>query len=103
MPWLSIPQIADHVLLPFAGDLEAADTRQRPKLTLGLLAKIVDEIPEQWHSQEDEFEDIKQQREAYLTYLLERLNGPRAWLAEAITAKQRGPKPLGLRQTHRVV
>jgi hypothetical protein len=97
------PQIADHVLLPFAGDLEAADTRQRPKLTLELLAKIVDEIPEQWHSQEDEFEDIKQQRDAYLTYLVERLNGPRAWLVEAIAAKQRGPKPLGLRQTHRVV
>jgi hypothetical protein len=97
------PQIADHVLLPFAGDLEAADTRLRPKLALELLARIVEDIPEDWLTPEDEFGDIQQQREAYLTYLAERLNGPRAWLAEAIKAKQRGPKPLGRRQTHRVV
>jgi hypothetical protein len=95
------PQIADHVLLPFAGDLEAADTRLRPKLALELLAKIVEDIPENWLTPEDEFGDIQQQREAYLTYLVERLNGPRAWLAEAIKAKQRGPKRLSARLTHR--
>ena len=99
----AFPQIGDHVLLPFAGDLEAADTRLRPKLTFELLKRIVHDIPEPWLAQEDEFADIQAQRDAYLTYLTERLNGPRPWLAEAITAKQRGPKPLGLRQTHRVV
>jgi len=99
----AFPQIGDHVLLPFAGDLEAADTRLRPKLTAEVLKRIVHDIPEPWLAQEDEFADIQAQRDAYLTYLTERLNGPRPWLAEAITAKQRGPKPLGLRQTHRVV
>ena len=97
------PQIGDHVLLPFAGDLEAADTRLGQKLTYEVLKRIVHDIPEPWLAQEDEFADIQAQHDAYLSYLTERLNGPRPWLAEAITAKQRGPKPLGLRQTHRVV
>ena len=50
---------------------------------------------------EPEFADVSQQREAYLTYLLERLNGPRAWLKEAIVARQRGPATLQRRMTHR--
>jgi hypothetical protein len=97
------PQIGDHVLLPFAGDLEAADARLRPKLEPGLLGQIVKDVPEAWLAHEDEFSDTDEQRQAYVTYLTKRLNGPRAWLAQAIAAKQRGPKPLGLRQTHRVV
>src|ERR1700694_3212428 len=36
------PQIADHVLLPFAGDLAAADARLRARLDAGLIAQIVD-------------------------------------------------------------
>jgi hypothetical protein len=95
------PQIADHVLLTFADDLTAADGRQRPKLTPELLALVVQDVPEDWFAQEDEFADIDAQRQAYVTYLAERLNGSRAWLAEAIGAQQRGPKPLGVRQTHR--
>jgi hypothetical protein len=96
-------QIGDHVLLPFAGDLEAADARLRPKLTSQLVESIVQDIPEDWLTQEDEFANTQAQRAAYGTYLLERLNGPRAWLAEAKAAQRRGPKPLGVRQTHRVV
>jgi hypothetical protein len=97
------PQIGDHVLLPFAGDLEAADARLRAKLEPGVLGQLVEDLPEAWLAHEDEFSDTDEQRQAYVTYLTERLDGPRAWLAEAIAAKQRGPKPLGLRQTHRVV
>ncbi|MCA1647644.1 MAG: aminotransferase class I and II [Chloroflexi bacterium] len=97
------PQIGEHVLLPFAGDLAAADTRLRPKLELGLLAEVVQDVPEAWFGTEAEFADTQAQRAAYVTYLSERLNGPRTWLAEAIAAQKRGPKPLALRQTHRVV
>jgi hypothetical protein len=95
------PQIADHVLLPFAGDLEAADARLRPKLAPALLTQIVQDVPEAWLAAEDEFADTPAQREAYATYLVERLNGTRAWLAEAVAAQQRGPKPLERRLTHR--
>jgi hypothetical protein len=98
------PQIADHVLLPFAGDLVAADARLRSRLDPALLTQIVDSVPEEWLGPEEEFASTREHREAYVSYLVERLNGPRAWLfEEAIGAQQRGPKPLGPRLTHRVV
>jgi hypothetical protein len=96
------PQIAEHVLLPLAGDLVAADARLRPKLDdAELLRQIVDSVPAEWLLEEEEFADADELRQAYVTYLLERLTGPRAWLDEAIAAQQRGPKRLGPRLTHR--
>jgi hypothetical protein len=97
------PQISEHVLLARAGNLEAADARLRPRLDPARVATIVESVPDDWLGDEPEFADVAQQREAYLTYLLERLNGPRAWLNEAIAAQQRGPTKLQRRMTHRVV
>lgn len=96
-------QIADHVLLPLAGDLEAADARLRPRLSEPALARIVEQVPAEWLLAEEEFAGVPEHTEAYATYLLKRLNGPRAWLDEAIAAQRRGPKTLGRRLTHRVV
>jgi hypothetical protein len=97
-------QIADHVLLHAAGDLTAADARLRPRLGRATLRSIVDAVPGEWlDDDEPEFADFDQQRQAYLTYLAERLEGPRAWLAEAVAAQQRGPQTLQRRMTHRVV
>jgi len=97
-------QIADHVLLPMAGDLMAADARLRPRLDRASLEAIVESVPDEWLDEEEpEFADLNAQRQAYLTYLLERLQGPRAWLAEAVAAQQRGPQTLQRRVTHRVV
>jgi hypothetical protein len=97
------PQIAEHVLLPFAGNLAAADARLRPRLDEELLAGIVERVPAEWLGDEAEFADPGQQRSAYVQYLVGRLGGDRAWLQEAIAAQQRGPKPLAPRETHRVV
>jgi hypothetical protein len=96
-------QIADHVLLHIAADLPAADQRLRPRLSQDVLASVVSEIPEEWLGDEPEFVDSPSQRQAYVTYLSERLNGPRPWLAEALTAQQRGPKVLQRRLTHRPI
>lgn len=98
------PQIGDHVLLPIAGDLRAADARLRPRVSQAMITTIVDAVPEEWLGQDaDEFADTAAQRAAYVEYLGERLNGPRGWLDEAIAAQARGPKVLGPRLTHRVV
>jgi hypothetical protein len=96
-------QIADHVLLHAAGDLAAADARLRPQLGEGTLTDVVESVPEEWLGEDPEFADLDEQRQVYRTYLVERLNGPRAWLAEAIAAQQRGPQTLQRRLTHRVV
>jgi hypothetical protein len=96
-------QIADHVLLPMAGDLDAADARLRPRLDLALITDIMESVPDEWLGTEAEFASLDELRAAYVEYLVERLNGPRAWLAEASAAQQRGQAPLARRLTHRVV
>jgi len=100
----AFPQIAEHVLLPFAGDLQAADACLRPRLDERVLHDVVADVPADWFDpDEPEFPTLDDQRAAYVTYLLERLGGPRAWLQTAIEAQQRGQPPLQVRQTHRVV
>jgi hypothetical protein len=96
------PQIKDHVLLPLAGDLAAADARLRPRLTNAVLRAIVDDVPDAWLGDEVLFPTLAEHRRAYVTYLSERLNGERRWLQAAIDAQGREPERLALRLTHRV-
>jgi hypothetical protein len=96
------PQIKDHVLLGLAGDLEEADARLRPRLTDDVLRRVVDDLPDAWLDGESLFPTRDEHRQAYVTYLSERLNGPRRWLQEAIDARRRGPERLAIRQTHRL-
>ena len=98
----SFPQIKDHVLLPFSGDLAAADARLRPRLTEAALREVVEDLPDAWLGNETFFPTVAEHRRAYVTYLSERLNGQRPWLQEAIEAQWRGPERLALRRTHRV-
>ena len=97
------PQIRDHVLLPLAGDLAAADARLRPLLTDEAIGRVVAEVPDAWLGGEEQFADLAEHRQAYVAYLRARLHGPRRWLQEAVDAKRRGPAPLAPRLTHRVV
>ncbi len=99
----TFPQIAQHVLLPFAGPIHEADARLRPRLEDPILREVVESVPEEWLDPDPDVGDASALRAAYLTYLQERLHGPRAWLAEAEAARQRGPEKLRLRETHRVV
>ena len=97
------PQIREHVLLPLADDLAAADARLRPLVTDEAIRQAVSDLPDEWLGDEALFASVAEHREAYVTYLLARLHGPRRWLEEAIDAGRRGPAPLGPRLTHRVV
>jgi hypothetical protein len=98
-------QIADHVLLPLAGDLTLANQRLQGRLSESAIVSIVDAVPDEWFAAvpEDLFANTREQRQAYVAYLIERLHGPRAWLAEAIAARSSGPRTLQRRVTHRVV
>lgn len=96
-------EIKDHVLLPLSGDLSAADAWLRPRLTPEVIRGVVAGLPDDWLGGEPLFPDLAAHRAAYVQYLLERLNGPRPWLREAVEARRRGPERLGVRPTHRVV
>jgi hypothetical protein len=99
----AFPQIQDHVLLPLAGDLMAADARLRPLLTDVVLEAAVADLPDEWLAGDDQFPSLEAHRERYVVYLRERLHGPRAWLQTAREAQERGPVPYVPRVTRRVV
>ncbi len=73
------PQIRDHVLLPWASALEAADAALTPLLAEPLLRAVVDAVPDAW------LQDVD--REAYLSFLRERAAAPRAFVEEAVRAR----------------
>ena len=87
------PPIKDHVLLPLAGDLEAADARMTARLDDQALRRTLALVPEEllMHAPEGHqppFASAEANRDAYFRYLSKRLHGPRAFLDEAVHAKQ---------------
>ena len=76
-------RIADHVLLPFAAALDAADASCSRRLSAEFLADLVAEIPDGWLEHDAAFASTVDQREAYLAWLTRRLEAPRAFAAEA--------------------
>lgn len=75
------PAIAEHVLLPFASSIEAADDRLSPQVTPALLDEIAAVVPSEWLDGED--------AQVYVDYLLARLAGRRAFVEEAERARGR--------------
>jgi hypothetical protein len=80
-------QIRDHVLLPFAGSIEAADQRLAPQVTRELLADLVASLPDDWLAPEPGLPDPDAHRRAYVDYLAARLEAPRAFVEEADRAR----------------
>lgn len=79
--------IKDHILLPIAADIRAADQQLASQITPALIEQIVAAIPDAWLGNEPSFADLDEHRAAYRSYLLSRLNGPRAFVEEAINAR----------------
>lgn len=75
------PLIADHVLLPYATELAAADERMVARLTDTALAATVAFVPDDWLG-----DDPAAARGIYVDYLRARLHGPRSFLATAEAA-----------------
>jgi hypothetical protein len=77
------PLVKDHVLLPFAGDLEAADATLAARLGADVIAAVVALIPDAWLEDEPLFASKAEHRAAYRGYLTQRLRSPRAFAEEA--------------------
>ena len=77
----SFKQIKDHILLPFADEIEKADAVFSSILTPEIVEEIVSLIPVGW------LDGKNTQREVYFQFLTERLNAPRAFVKEAIDAR----------------
>ena len=74
------PAIRNHVLLPCAGDVAAADERLAPRLGADIVDGVLAAVPDEWFAPHD--------RAAYAEYLHRRLAPPRAFAAEAEEARR---------------
>ena len=81
------PRVKDHILLPFAAELDAADARMSAIVTSGVLEEIVTLIPESWLGGDAGFATAGENRQAYTKYLQQRLTQPHAFVQEAIRAR----------------
>jgi hypothetical protein len=84
------PVIRDHVLLPIAGSIFAADERLAPRLNVEVIQEIVAAIPDELLANVPPFATPHGHREAYVTHLAHRLDAPRRWVEEAEEARLAG-------------
>jgi HipA-like protein len=75
------PLVGEHVLLPYAGSIAAADARLAPLLTPALVEAVVTAVPAEWLG------GAEDARRGYVEYLLRRLDPPRGFAEEAETAR----------------
>jgi hypothetical protein len=81
------PMIRDHVLLPFASKLREMDLTMSARITPTVIRQIVDEVPDNWLEKYADSGDARFQRERYVDYFVKRLEGPRGFVEEAISAR----------------
>jgi hypothetical protein len=79
--------IRDHVLLPYAGELAAADRELRTRLSADKLEAIVGAVPDSWLETEPGAPSADEQRAAYLAFLGDRLEASRIFVEEALRAR----------------
>lgn len=75
--------IKDHVLLSSATLIREMDETLAARLTPEVIREIVSLIPDVWLGAESGFKDGSEQRQAYVDYLVRRLEAPRVFAEEA--------------------
>ena len=81
------PQVRDHVLLPWASELAAADTLGHQCLTPTALTQLVELIPADWLLAADASVAPNLQRQQYVEFLTARLAESATFIAEANAAR----------------
>jgi hypothetical protein len=81
------PLIKDHVLLRLASSLREADSQMTEQITPDVIDRIVKLIPDGWLVGDSSFGQSNQYRDAYVEYLLNRLEASHIFLEEAIRAR----------------
>jgi hypothetical protein len=79
--------IKDHTLLSFASALDEADAISRTRLTPGVIRQVVELIPDRWLDGEPQFASNAEHRQAYVDFMLSRLEASEAFVEEARNAR----------------
>lgn len=101
----AFPLIQQHVLLTQSGDLEAADSAMSGLLSESIIDDVLASVPDTLLTTPEGRADSPSAaaaRERYRSYLLTRLESPRAFVAAAIAARERllrePPRPFSARR-----
>lgn len=78
--------VKDHVLLPWATELDAVDTQFKAILSEGKIRAIVELVPAEWLDDEDL--NATEKREVYVQFLLKRLAASAVFIEEAKQARE---------------
>jgi hypothetical protein len=81
-------QVKDHVLLPQATELSRVDAEFRLILTEERISSIVALIPDDWLSGESSFTSAEEHRQAYVQFLLTRIENSEIFIKEAQNAAE---------------
>jgi hypothetical protein len=81
------PRIAEHILLPHAGDLGIADATARERLTPAVIETIVEAIPATWLETEPAADRPVGTRDDYARFLANRLASSSVFVEEAERAR----------------
>jgi hypothetical protein len=79
-------QVKDHVLLPYASELEKSDRKMHEVLNPEKIRKIVDLLPEDWLNENGQ-SPSEEKREIYFRFLTKRLASSAVFVKEAIHAR----------------
>jgi hypothetical protein len=79
--------IRTHVLLPWASRVEEIDPFLRTRLNEGVFAGILEHVPDDWLLPEPGIAGPQAKRQAYIEYLMQRLNAAALFVEEAIRAR----------------
>lgn len=80
--------IKDHVLLPWATELEAVDAEFSSMITKELIHAVVGLIPAEWLCEEQTFHSAEEHRNAYARFLELRIAKSEVFVKEAQNARQ---------------
>jgi hypothetical protein len=83
------PYVKDHVLLPFATELESVNNDFKKALTPEIIKSIVSLIPDEWITQDSPFATKDEHREAYTHILCERISYSDNFINEARDAREK--------------
>lgn len=76
-------QVKDHVLLPFATQLDLVDAEFRAVLTLEKIQAIVSLIPDEWLDNENNTTSAEDMRQVYIQFLMLRITSSEIFVKEA--------------------
>lgn len=81
-------QVKDHVLLPFASELEETDSFFKSRLSAEIIENIISLIPSDWLIKDTPFKDAQSNRQAYTDFLITRLQHSSTFVNAAIDARK---------------